>query len=81
MIEEGSREFRHFMVPNRTQETFTTLFMEHIEKGSLIITDGHASYPGSVLNNESAHQIVNHTRGLKTMMIFIQITLKIFGLS
>lgn len=67
MIEEGSRDFRYFIVPNRTQETFSALFLEHIESETVIITDGHASYPGAVRNNRCLHQIVNHSRGFKNV--------------
>ncbi len=65
MIEEGSRDFHYVIVENRSQETFSLLFQNYIEKGTLIITDGHASYPGAVRLNECEQQVVNHPRGFK----------------
>ncbi len=63
LTEEGTRDFFYMIVPDRFQSTFSSIFKKYIERGSTIITDGHAFYPGAVSINGSIHQKVNHFRG------------------
>ncbi len=44
-----------------------SLFSRYIEKETLIITDGHFSNLEAVHSNGCYHQIVNHSRNLKTI--------------
>ncbi|KAG0442769.1 hypothetical protein DMUE_0022 [Dictyocoela muelleri] len=70
MIEEYTRDFYCEIVPDRTQNTFSALSDRYIEKRSIIITDGYASYPVAVLNNQCSHLIVNHSQGFKNIEAF-----------
>lgn len=65
MIEENSSKIKYEIVPNRSLETFKNLFERNINKESIIITDGHASYPGAVDHVRGIHKVVNHSRGFK----------------
>ncbi|KAG0441330.1 hypothetical protein DMUE_1126 [Dictyocoela muelleri] len=67
MIEERSREFYYSIVPNRSQEALSLLFKNFIKTGTLIITDGHTSYPRAVRSNHCHHKVVNHSRGFKNI--------------
>ncbi|KAG0420098.1 hypothetical protein EQH57_0298 [Dictyocoela roeselum] len=50
------------IVPDRTIPTITMFIRKHVLIGSLIITDGHPSYPRSVKDCFCAHEVVNHSR-------------------
>ncbi|KAG0437475.1 hypothetical protein DMUE_3667 [Dictyocoela muelleri] len=63
MIEVNTKDFYYMIVPDKTQATFTRLFNIYIEKESIIITYGHASYPIAVQNIQYSHRIVNHSKG------------------
>lgn len=66
MIESGTGRIKLFIVPNRTAETFTSIFLEHVNAQTTIYTDGHLSYPRAVAAVNSTHRVVNHSTGFKT---------------
>jgi hypothetical protein len=63
-IEEG-REGRCFLriVPNRRRETMTNVLRLNILPNSILVTDGHPSYPGAANDLNFDHIIVNHSEG------------------
>lgn len=67
IIEEDSKTFYYEIVENRKQETMQALFKRYIKEETIIVTDGHLSYPGAVRANNCYHQVVNHSRGFKNI--------------
>ena len=67
IIEVETGRIKLFIIPNRTAETFTHIFTEHINEGTIVYTDGHLSYPPAVRAIHSVHRIVNHSVGFRTI--------------
>lgn len=65
IIEQSSGRFKFEIVSDRTLNTFKNLLERHINPGTLVITDGHASYPGAVQYISGIHKVVNHSIGFK----------------
>lgn len=62
-IEERSDDCWAVVVPDRTAETMTAIFRQYVRPGTILITDGHASYPCVARDLGFEHHIVNHTEG------------------
>ncbi|KAI5150406.1 hypothetical protein ENBRE01_1480 [Enteropsectra breve] len=65
IIEKETGRFKFETVPDRKQETFENLFARYINRGTTVITDGHASYPGAVRSIDGIHIVVNHSIGFR----------------
>jgi transposase-like protein len=64
IIEESEkRPFIFKIVPNRTVETFISIFRKHVRPNSIIKTDGYPSYPSAVRAINCHHVVVNHSQG------------------
>lgn len=66
-IEENSRNIRYEIVENRRIETFKHLFERIIKRETIVITDGHLSYPAAVSHIQGNHIKVNHSVGFKNV--------------
>lgn len=51
------------LVPNRRSETLLNVLRMSVNTGTLIVTDGYASYPRAVREFGSDHKVVNHCNG------------------
>ncbi|KAG0425998.1 hypothetical protein DMUE_6001 [Dictyocoela muelleri] len=62
---EETDEKRIFLmiIPNREITTFYNVLLKHVNIGSIVITDGHPSYPSAVSQFNSHHIIVPHCEG------------------
>ena len=67
IIECDTGRIKLLILPDRTANTFISIFKEHIADGSIIYTDGHRSYPQAVEAIDSVHGVVNHSAGFKTI--------------
>lgn len=65
IIEEQSKSIKLILLPNRSVETFSSIFKEHLLEGTTVLTDGHRSYPGAVQAINGQHIVVNHSLGFK----------------
>lgn len=63
VCETEEREFFLKIVPSRTADILYEVFVDNILINTIIRTDGYPSYPSSVRNFGSEHQIVLHTEG------------------
>lgn len=63
IIEVETQEIRLETIKNRTKQTFASIFKKYIEEESIIVTDGHKSYPFAVSQVNGSHKIVNHSKG------------------
>ncbi|KAG0419839.1 hypothetical protein EQH57_0385 [Dictyocoela roeselum] len=62
LIEQYSGKIIIEIVPNRQIPTISKLIQKHVLIGTLIITDGHPSYPRSVKDSFCNHEVVNHSK-------------------
>ncbi|WUR05151.1 DDE-TNP-IS1595 domain-containing protein [Vairimorpha necatrix] len=62
-IENEDRDCFLKIVPNRTQAVMLELFREYVLEGTIIRTDGFASYRSAVRDFGSVHEVVNHSVG------------------
>ncbi|KAG0437998.1 hypothetical protein DMUE_3364 [Dictyocoela muelleri] len=60
---DNIRRFKMKIVPDRTILTLTEFIRKHIKPGTIVVTDGHRSYPCAVRNNGMKHIIVPHVEG------------------
>jgi ISXO2-like transposase domain len=67
IIEQGSRDIRLEIVPNRKAKTMSALFERHIAPGTVVVTDGYRSYPSAVAHIQGRHIMVNHSDGFKNI--------------
>ncbi len=67
VIENNCKEVILKLVQNRKISTLQELFESHVSKGSIIITDGHPSYPSAVKNFGFEHEVVNHSIGFTNL--------------
>lgn len=66
IIEDNTDMFFLDNVPNRQISTLTELLRRRIEPGSILVTDGDPSYPGTARNLNLEHVIVPHVEGFTT---------------
>ena len=59
-IEENSKKIKYEIVPDRKLDTFKLLFERSLNPGTIVISDGHMSYPGAIAHINRTHKIVNH---------------------
>ncbi|EEQ81494.1 hypothetical protein NCER_102052 [Vairimorpha ceranae BRL01] len=63
-VEEGNcGNFVLKLVPNRKVLIILDMFEEHVVPGPIIATDGYPSYPRTVTEFGSCHEVVNHIVG------------------
>lgn len=65
VVEGSPSEIFLTLVPNRQSSTLLSVFLQYIEQGSIIRTDGYRSYPRAVHDFGSVHEIVNHSIGFR----------------
>ena len=63
VVQDNSKEFFLCLVKNRSSNIITAVLEKYILSGSIIISDGHLSYPVACRNLNLIHYVVNHTEG------------------
>lgn len=63
-IVEGTNEVWAEVVKNRKKETMEALFRRRVREGSILITDGHPSYPHVARKCGYEHRVVVHKKAL-----------------
>lgn len=70
---------KYEIIPNRESEIYGSVFERHDKEGTTVIKDEHSSFPSEVKHEKKFIMLFFIVQVLKMYKIFMQTTLKTFG--